>query len=388
MRRDIPFIGALIFAALTALATRVSGALAAAYKTHVFPPVSAALRRLSESPPGAVVMAVGLSMAAAVCLYSGSVRRCAARALCVCLVPCWLLWTPLYNVPALPDAPLSGDALYRLCLKLNAEADALLPLAKDMTADGMMAEAERLTGALTGESLTLSRRDVTTLFDHIGLAGFYNPLTGTAHISLNDQTYMLPFTMCHELAHQAGYAREDEANYIAYKACMSGDAAFRFSGCFNMLLYAMDMLYETDRPAWRQCVNGMSDPLFSRFARCNGLYAAQETLAYRLSQTLSTLLLRMNGQTQSYEDVIRLLLAENASSPDARNTHQGLMNIFVYSAAGTVGTNSIRPQLSHSTIWPPFRRPSTAAGSVILQPPQRSPLILAIGGMACCLIWR
>ena len=313
MRRDIPFIGALSMAALTALATHVSGALAAAYKARVFPPVSAALRRLSESPAGAVFMTATLILLAFICLRPKCVRRCVARALCACLVPYWLLWAPLYNVPALPAASVSDDMLYKLCLKLSAEADALLPFIDDMTDSDMMTEAERLTGALTGKSLALSRRDVTALFDRIGLAGLYNPLTGTAHVNLNDQAYMLPFTMCHELAHQAGYAREDEANYIAYKACMSGDAAFRFSGSFNMLLYAMDALYALDRPAWRQCVNGMSDPLFFRFARCNGLYTARETPAYRLSQTLSTLFLRMNGQAQgaqSYENAVRLLLAE------------------------------------------------------------------------------
>lgn len=313
MRRDIPFIIALGLAALTALSTRVSGALASMYKARVFLPVSAALRRLSELPVGAIFMAIALILLSAICLHPKRIRRCTARALCVCLVPYWILWAPLYNVPALSGASVSDGALYNICLKLSAEADTLLPFAEDMTANNMMAEAERLAGALTDEALALSRRDVTVLFDHVGLAGLYNPLTGTAHVNLNDQAYMLPFTMCHELAHQAGYAREDEANYIAYRACMRGSAAFRFSGSFNMLLYAMDLLYEADRPAWRQCVNGMSDPLFFRFARCNGLYTARETLPYRLSQALSTLFLRMNGQmqgAQSYENAVHFLLAE------------------------------------------------------------------------------
>lgn len=316
MNRDIPFIGALSFAALTALATRASGALAAVYKRRVFMALSPALRSLSDSAAGAAC-AFMLLLIVAFCLRPKNIRRCAARMLCLCLVPHWLLWAPLYNVPSLPNAPASADALFALCLKLSAEADALLPFAEDMAAGDMMAEAERLTEALTGGSLSLSRRDATALLSRMGLAGIYNPLTGAAHVSLDDQAYMLPFTMCHELAHQAGHAREDDANYIAYKACMGGNAAFRFSGCFNMLLCAMDMLYEADRPAWRQCVNGMSDPLFFRFARCNGLYTARETPAYRLSQTLSTLFLRMNGQmqgAQSYKNAVCILLAEEGAA--------------------------------------------------------------------------
>ena len=79
MRRDIPFIGALILAALAALSTRISGALAAAYKARVFLPVSSALRRLSASPASAALMAIGLIVLLAVCLRPKSRKRRAAR---------------------------------------------------------------------------------------------------------------------------------------------------------------------------------------------------------------------------------------------------------------------------------------------------------------------
>ncbi|MFQ8979614.1 MAG: DUF3810 family protein [Waltera sp.] len=40
-----------------------------------------------------------------------------------------------------------------------------------------------------------------------------------------------PATMCHELAHIRGYIYEDEANFIAFLACVeSDDSTFQYAG--------------------------------------------------------------------------------------------------------------------------------------------------------------
>ena len=47
-----------------------------------------------------------------------------------------------------------------------------------------------------------------------------------------------PSTMCHELAHLRGYILEDEANFIAYLACVqSEDVFFEYSGYLSVLSY-------------------------------------------------------------------------------------------------------------------------------------------------------
>ena len=46
--------------------------------------------------------------------------------------------------------------------------------------------------------------------------GYYNPFTAEAQYNFNlPQTY-IPFTIAHESSHQLGYAKEQEANFIAY----------------------------------------------------------------------------------------------------------------------------------------------------------------------------
>ena len=49
-----------------------------------------------------------------------------------------------------------------------------------------------------------------------GILGYYNPFTAEAQYNATLPSSYLPFTIAHESAHQIGFAREQEANFIAY----------------------------------------------------------------------------------------------------------------------------------------------------------------------------
>ena len=70
------------------------------------------------------------------------------------------------------------------------------------------------------------------------MCGYYFPFSLEANY--NDMMYIMnfPYTMCHELSHLKGYIYENEANFLAYLACVeSGDAVFEYSGYLNVLYY-------------------------------------------------------------------------------------------------------------------------------------------------------
>lgn len=70
----------------------------------------------------------------------------------------------------------------------------------------------------------------------IGIEGYYNPLSGEANVNMKLPAVSLPFVTCHEIAHQLGIGREDEANLIGYlTAIHSTDENFRYSAAYNML---------------------------------------------------------------------------------------------------------------------------------------------------------
>lgn len=70
------------------------------------------------------------------------------------------------------------------------------------------------------------------------LMGIYFPFTLEANYNKDMYEVNLPDTLCHELAHLKGFILEDEANFIAYLACIkSDDADFIYSGAVSALKY-------------------------------------------------------------------------------------------------------------------------------------------------------
>jgi len=91
----------------------------------------------------------------------------------------------------------------------------------------------------------------SSLFSYIGLyigySGYYNPFTGEAQVNTWTLPFTQPFTTCHEIGHQLGYARENEANFCGYlSARASFDPAFRYSVYFDLWMYASAELFARD----------------------------------------------------------------------------------------------------------------------------------------------
>jgi hypothetical protein len=84
----------------------------------------------------------------------------------------------------------------------------------------------------------------------LNITGVYSFFTGEANVNVHFPDYCIPFTLAHELAHQRGIARENEANFIAFLACIeSADAYVRYSGYINMYEYLASALYKTEKDA-------------------------------------------------------------------------------------------------------------------------------------------
>lgn len=83
--------------------------------------------------------------------------------------------------------------------------------------------------------------------NYASFTGYYNPFTGEAQVNTTVPKFLQPFTSCHEIAHQLGYAKENEANFVGYLAAKSsGKPLFEYSVYLDMFLYANRNLYTTD----------------------------------------------------------------------------------------------------------------------------------------------
>ncbi len=84
----------------------------------------------------------------------------------------------------------------------------------------------------------------TPLADYIGFTGYYNPISGEAQLRTDIPRILLPFTSCHEIAHQIGYASESEASFVGYLAAKKSDDPYlKYSAYFEMLQYALGEQY-------------------------------------------------------------------------------------------------------------------------------------------------
>lgn len=82
------------------------------------------------------------------------------------------------------------------------------------------------------------------LGNYTGFTGYYNPFTGEAQVNTTVPKFLQPFVACHEVAHQLGYAKENEANSVGYIAALhSGDTLLLYSTYFDLYNYASRALY-------------------------------------------------------------------------------------------------------------------------------------------------
>src|SRR5687768_14965936 len=92
--------------------------------------------------------------------------------------------------------------------------------------------------------------------NYLGFSGYYNPFSGEAQVNTTIPAFSQPFVSCHEIGHQLGFAKEDEANFAGFlSARKSPNPAFRYSVYFDMYGYALRDLFNRDSVSARQLHN-------------------------------------------------------------------------------------------------------------------------------------
>ena len=82
------------------------------------------------------------------------------------------------------------------------------------------------------------------ILSKMGIGGFYFPFTGEASYNRDLPGISRPFVMAHEMAHQRGFTRENEANFIAYVVCMnSAEPELRYSAAMSALIYLLRSIH-------------------------------------------------------------------------------------------------------------------------------------------------
>lgn len=159
------------------------------------------------------------------------------------------------------------------------------------------------------------------LMSYTEITGVFTPWTMEANVNVDIPPYSIGSTMCHELAHLRGFMREDEANYIAYRACMASDSPdLQYSGTMLALIHTGNALYRQNADKYFEIYKEHISAAVSTDLIANNEYWKQfekpvvgNTTVGEIAEKVNDTYLKVNNQTdgtQSYGRVVDYLLAE------------------------------------------------------------------------------
>lgn len=144
------------------------------------------------------------------------------------------------------------------------------------------------------------------------LSGIYSPFTIEANYNSAMTDYNIPFAMCHELSHLRGFMQEQEANFIAYLACVSSESAqFQYSGSMLGWIHCMNTLYSVDIEAWREVREMLDESAVQDLQANNEFWARYDGKAAEVADVINDRYLKANGQSdgiKSYDRMVDLLV--------------------------------------------------------------------------------
>lgn len=154
---------------------------------------------------------------------------------------------------------------------------------------------------------------VSEVMSYMHITGVYSFFTGEANINVGFPDYTIPYTAAHEMAHQRGIAREDEANFVAFLVCTGSDDPYiRYSGYLNLYEYVANALWSADHELYYKAVARLNGEVKDEMAAYSKFYDKyRETVVSNVSSTINNSFLQSQGTpgVRSYGMVVDLVVA-------------------------------------------------------------------------------
>jgi len=150
------------------------------------------------------------------------------------------------------------------------------------------------------------------LGNYLGFTGYYNPFSGEAQANTTVPAFVQPFTTCHEIGHQLGYAKENEANFAGFLAARSSfNPAFKYSVYFDMYAYTIREMYRRDSVTAKDLMSRLKPDVKEDFKIISRFYKKYENPFEPIIRKLYGKYLKANEQPagiKSYNDVVAMLI--------------------------------------------------------------------------------
>lgn len=165
---------------------------------------------------------------------------------------------------------------------------------------------------LAGPRVTAKPVSLSHLMSYIDFTGFFFPFTGEANVNTDFPPGLFASTVAHELSHQRGVAKEQEANFTAVLASLNyGDADYCYSAALLAYTHLGNALYSADHDAWARIYEKLDENILRDFARDRAYWKQFDTPAQSVSNTVYEGFLHSYDQTlglKSYGACVDLLV--------------------------------------------------------------------------------
>jgi hypothetical protein len=146
-----------------------------------------------------------------------------------------------------------------------------------------------------------------------GTAGYLNPLTGEAQVNDRIPKTSYPTTTCHEMAHQIGFAAENEANFVGFLAAnYNQDSYFKYASYRMAFGYCLSEIRKRDKEIYLETLKKVNKGILKDFNASYEFWLQYENPFEPLVKKGYNAYLKANKQdkgVQSYNYVVDLLIS-------------------------------------------------------------------------------
>lgn len=145
---------------------------------------------------------------------------------------------------------------------------------------------------------------------YMGFSGYLNPLTNEAHVDQLIPVYKFPTTVSHEIAHQLGYAAENEANFIGSLAAMSHqDIYFKYCGYTFALRHCLFEIYRRNPEKYAELLPTIHTGILKNYQEVQDFWNSYQNITEPIFKETYNSFLKANNQKggmESYSYVVAL----------------------------------------------------------------------------------
>lgn len=150
------------------------------------------------------------------------------------------------------------------------------------------------------------------IMSYLDFTGFFFPFTAEANVNLDFPPPLFAATVAHELAHQRGVAKEQEANFVAVLACMKdGDPDFIYSAALLAYTHLGNALHQADSESWAEIYGMLNEDVLADLEAGRDYWARFDTPVQDVSNTVYESFLYSYNQNlglRSYGACVNLLV--------------------------------------------------------------------------------